>query len=218
MSLKELIPLLALVVTNLVAVAGIVYYMASALGKRIDDLDKRIGDLSSNMNERFSDVNNRIDDLSSNMNERFSDVNNRIGDLDKRIDDLRQADRRAPTELRCEHRMTSGFSEISECEHKCPGRRPPITNEPRTRQPLPKNRRPHHESRNPPAPASLRTIPPTSGIGIIKSPISLHNRAPPFVARNQPTEYYMYGTHYVGCAICRVRNAHQPFSFSLFPY
>ena len=41
MSLKELIPLLALVVTNLVAVAGIVYYMASALGKRIDDLDKR---------------------------------------------------------------------------------------------------------------------------------------------------------------------------------
>ena len=43
MSLKELIPLLALVVTNLVAVAGIVYYMASTLGKRIDDLDKRIG-------------------------------------------------------------------------------------------------------------------------------------------------------------------------------
>ena len=46
MSLKELIPLLALVVTNLVAVAGIVYYMASALGKRIDwrkqPLDKRI--------------------------------------------------------------------------------------------------------------------------------------------------------------------------------
>ena len=95
MSLKELIPLLALVVTNLVAVAGIVYYMASALGKRIDDLDKRIGNLGSNMNERFSDVNNRIgdldkriDDLGSNMNERFSDVNNRIGDLDKRIDDL----------------------------------------------------------------------------------------------------------------------------------
>ena len=45
MSLKELIPLLALVVTNLVAVAGIVYYMASTLGKRIGDLDKRIDGL-----------------------------------------------------------------------------------------------------------------------------------------------------------------------------
>ena len=65
MSLKELIPLLALVVTNLVAVAGIVYYMASTLGKRIG-LDKRIDGLD------------RIDDLGSNMNERFSDVNNRI--------------------------------------------------------------------------------------------------------------------------------------------
>ena len=79
MSLKELIPLLALVVTNLVAVAGIVYYMASALGKRIDGLDKRIDDLGSNMNERFSDLN-------ANLNARFSEMN---ANINARVDDLR---------------------------------------------------------------------------------------------------------------------------------
>ena len=77
MSLSELIPLLALVVTNLVAVAGIVYYMASTLGKRIGDLDKRIDGLD----ERMDGLDKRIDDLNSNMNARFNDVNARIDDL-----------------------------------------------------------------------------------------------------------------------------------------
>ena len=43
-------PQIALVVTNLVAVIGIVYYMSTILGKRIDALDKRLDDLNSNMN------------------------------------------------------------------------------------------------------------------------------------------------------------------------
>ena len=138
MSLKELIPLLALVVTNLVAVAGIVYYMASTLGKRIDDLDKRIDSLD----KRIDGLDKRIDDLGSNMNERFSDLNSN---------------------------MNARFSEIN-ANINAPGRRPPNPNEPRTRQPLPKNRRPHHESRNPSDPASLRTIPPTGGIGLSSNP------------------------------------------------
>ena len=75
MSLSELIPLLALVVTNLVAVTGIVYYMASTLGKRIDALDKRIDGLDK-----------RIDDLNATINARFSDMSRQI---DTRIGDLR---------------------------------------------------------------------------------------------------------------------------------
>ena len=50
-------PQIALVVTNLVAVVGIVYYMSTVLGKRIDALDKRMDDLNVNMNARFSDMN-----------------------------------------------------------------------------------------------------------------------------------------------------------------
>ena len=198
MSLKELIPLLALVVTNLVAVAGIVYYMASALGKRIDDLDKRIGDLSSNMNERFSDVNNRIDDLSSNMNERFSDVNNRIGDLDKRIDDLssNMNERFSDVNNRIgdldkrigdlSSNMNERFSEMNaninarvddlrsqmNREHDNLSRK---NRQPRTRQRHPKKSPcPHHESRNPcAAPASYvgqsrQPFSLLSGIGIIR--------------------------------------------------
>ncbi|MDE0300821.1 MAG: hypothetical protein OXN17_19450, partial [Candidatus Poribacteria bacterium] len=64
--MTQLIPLLALVVTNLLAVAGIAYYMASTLGKRIDGLDKRIDGLDK-----------RIDALDK-----------RIDGLDKRIDAL----------------------------------------------------------------------------------------------------------------------------------
>ena len=86
MTLSQLIPLLALVVTNLIAVAGIVYYMASTLGKRIDDLN-------ANMNARFTDVNSqigyldkRIDDLNTNINARFSEMN---ANINNRIDDLR---------------------------------------------------------------------------------------------------------------------------------
>ena len=93
MSLKELIPLLALVVTNLVAVAGIVYYMASTLGKRIGDLDKRIDDLGSNMNERFSDMNSnmnaRFSEMNANLNARFSEMN---ANINARVDDLRSTE------------------------------------------------------------------------------------------------------------------------------
>ena len=81
MSLSELIPLLALVVTNLVAVAGIVYYMASTLGKRIDGLDKRIDDLNSNMNARFNDVNARIDDLRTQMNREHDTLSRKVDTL-----------------------------------------------------------------------------------------------------------------------------------------
>ncbi len=59
-----IISIVALGVTNLVAVAAIAYYMTSTLGKRIDGLDKRMDDLNSNMNARFSDMNTRFDDLS----------------------------------------------------------------------------------------------------------------------------------------------------------
>ena len=80
MSLTELIPLLALVVTNLLAVAGIVYYMASTLGKR-DSLDKRMDDMNANINARFNDLNARFSDLSHQMDTRFNDMNTRIDDL-----------------------------------------------------------------------------------------------------------------------------------------
>ncbi len=69
-----IISVVALVVTNLVAVAAIAYYMTSTLGKRIDGLDKRIDDLNSNMNSRFEDMN-------ANINARFNDMNNRFDDL-----------------------------------------------------------------------------------------------------------------------------------------
>ena len=81
MSLAEFIPLLALVVTNLLAVAGIVYYIASTLGKRIDGLDKRMDDMNANINARFNDMNARFDDLSHQMDTRFNDMNTRIDDL-----------------------------------------------------------------------------------------------------------------------------------------
>ncbi len=74
-----IISLIALVVTNLVAVAAIAYYMTSTLGKRIDGLDKRIDDLNSNMNARFNDMNATI-------NARFDDMRMHV---DARIDDLR---------------------------------------------------------------------------------------------------------------------------------
>ena len=83
-------PQIALVVTNLVAVVGIVYYMSTVLicGKRIDALDKRMDDLNVNMNARFSDMNARFSD----MNARFSDMNVRFNELshqiDTRIDDM----------------------------------------------------------------------------------------------------------------------------------
>ena len=60
-------PQIALVVTNLVAVVGIVYYMSTVLGKRIDALDKRMDDLNVNMNVRFNELSHqitRIDDMS----------------------------------------------------------------------------------------------------------------------------------------------------------
>ena len=74
-----IISVVALVVTNLVAVAAIAYYMTSTLGKRIDGLDKRIDDLNVNMNARFEDMNATI-------NARFSDMSRQI---DTRIGDLR---------------------------------------------------------------------------------------------------------------------------------
>ena len=108
MSLKELIPLLALVVTNLVAVAGIVYYMASALGKRIGDLDKRIDGLD----KRIDGLDKRIDDLGSNMNERFSDMNANLNarfseinaNINARVDDLRSQMNREHDNLSQKHR------------------------------------------------------------------------------------------------------------------
>ena len=81
MPLTQLIPLLALVVTNLLAVAGIAYYMASTLGKRIDGLNKRIDDLNSNMNARFNDVNARIDDLRTQMNREHDTLSRKVDAL-----------------------------------------------------------------------------------------------------------------------------------------
>ena len=89
-------PQIALVVTNLVAVVGIVYYMSTVLGKRIDALDKRMDDLNVNMNVRFNElshqIDTRIDDMSTNINTRFDDLRtqmNREHDaLSKKVDTL----------------------------------------------------------------------------------------------------------------------------------
>ncbi len=81
-----IISVVALVLTNLVAVAAIAYYMTSTLGKRIDGLDKRIDDLNVNMNARFNDMNARFEDMNANMNARFNDMSKQI---DTRIGDLR---------------------------------------------------------------------------------------------------------------------------------
>ena len=81
MSLSELIPLLALVVTNLVAVAGIVYYMASTLGKRIGDLDKRIDGLNKRIDDLNSNMNARIDDLRTQMNREHDTLSRKVDTL-----------------------------------------------------------------------------------------------------------------------------------------
>ena len=78
-------PQIALVVTNLVTVIGIVYYMSTILGKRIDALDKRLDDLNSNMNARFSEmnanINNRIDDLRTQMQREHDNLAHKVDTL-----------------------------------------------------------------------------------------------------------------------------------------
>ncbi len=44
---------ITMMVTLVVGFATIVYYMVSVQGKRISDLDKRVGDLTATMNARF---------------------------------------------------------------------------------------------------------------------------------------------------------------------
>ena len=76
-------------------------YMATALGKRIDELGKRMDDMRSDINARMggmqSGINARMDDMRSDITTRMddlrSDINSRMDDMrshfDTRIDDMR---------------------------------------------------------------------------------------------------------------------------------
>jgi len=46
----------------------------NAIEKRLDDTNKRIGDLNASINGRFDDTNRRIDDLRAEMSNRFDDL------------------------------------------------------------------------------------------------------------------------------------------------
>ena len=64
-------------------------YMATALGKRIDELGKRMDDMRSDINARMGDmqsgINARMDDLRSDINSRMDDMRSHF---DTRIDDM----------------------------------------------------------------------------------------------------------------------------------
>ncbi len=59
---------------------------------RMNDQNKRIDDMNSEMNRRFdtmnSEMNRRFDTMNSEMNRRFDDTNRRFENVDKRFDEV----------------------------------------------------------------------------------------------------------------------------------
>ena len=85
---------------TIAVVIGFLTLLGSQIGgmfmllNRMNDQNKRIDDMNTEMNRRFDNVNKRFDDVNNEMNRRFDtmngEMNRRFDDVNKRFDTMNQ--------------------------------------------------------------------------------------------------------------------------------